>query len=181
MSYLAVTFKLIIMKKIIFTLSFIAILAFQGCTGPEGPRGANGQDGLLSIVYETPYISFTSTGSFSYLYTFPAVIYDSDHVLVYRLVSSINNVDLWDPLPKTYYQANGTRDFSFEFNFTKTDVEIYLDGNNLQTITDPYRLNQIFRIVVVPGKFGKQVKNLDNLDYNTLIKTLNVDESQVKK
>jgi hypothetical protein len=99
-------------------------------------------------------------------------------VLVYRLAGTVNGNDLWEFLPETYYFADGTRDFSYNFNFTKTFVDIYLNGNDLISVPSGNRLNQIFRIVVVPASFATSLKSTD---YNTVISSLNIKENQIQK
>ena len=111
-------------------------------------------------------------------YTFPSMIYIDDMVLVYRLTGTANGNDLWEFLPETHYFADGTRDFSYNFDFTRNDVQIYLEGNNLGTLDAAYRLNQIFRIVVVPGSFANSI---DPNNYSAVISALNIKENQIQK
>jgi hypothetical protein len=99
-------------------------------------------------------------------------------VLVYRLGGVDNGKAIWEFLPETYYQANDARDFSFNFNFTYSYVDIYLSGTDLITVPDGYRLNQIFRIVVVPADFASKVNTKNYLE---VMNALNVKESQVQK
>ncbi len=171
------------MKRIFLFLGVALMSIIQSCSGPEGPqgpRGSNGQDGLIAEVFEVTK-SFTSTNNFSNLVTFPHVIYPSDMVLVYRLASVYQGADVWKLLPETYYQTNGALDFGYNFDFTKYDANIYLFGNNLQTVTDQFRLDQVLRIVIVPGAFsGKSTKSVDFSDYNAVIKYYNIDESHIK-
>ena len=55
-----------------------------------------------------------------------------------------------------------------------------MNGFDLQTVSNQYRLNQVFRVVVVPGFFGKK-GILKNKEYKEVIKTLNIDESKIKR
>ena len=98
-------------------------------------------------------------------------------VLVYRLTGTVNGNDLWEFLPETHYFADGTRDFSYNFDFTRNDVQIYLEGNNLLTLDASYRLNQIFRIVVVPGSFASSLKTTN---YPAVMAALHINESQIQ-
>ncbi len=99
-------------------------------------------------------------------------------VLVYRLAGTVNGNDLWEFLPETYYFADGTRDFSYNFNFTRTYVDIYLNGNDLVSVPSGNRLNQIFRIVVVPGSFASSLKSTN---YISVMSALNIKENQIQK
>jgi len=169
------------MKKIIALLAVVGIFSLQGCTGPEGPPGIPGDDGLLGIVYENTssnYYNFAPSNNFKVRFTFPNTIYDSDVVLVYRLGGVDNGKAIWEFLPETYYFADGTRDFSYNFNFTKTYVDIYLSGNDLTSVPSENRLNQIFRIVVVPADFAS---TLNKKNFNSVISALKVKENQIQK
>ena len=172
------------MKKISTLLAVIGMFILQGCTGPEGlpgRDGAPGQDGLIGIVYENTnsnYYNFTSSNNFKVRFTFPITIYDSDVVLVYRLGGVDNGKAIWEFLPETYYFVDGTRDFSYNFNFTKTYVDIYLSGNDLISVPSENRINQIFRIVVVPADFAS---TLNKNNFASVISALKVKENQVQK
>ena len=56
-----------------------------------------------------------------------------------------------------------------------------MHGNDLGTVSNNFRINQVFRIVIVPGFFGKSASNTVDLnDYNAVIKAYNIDDSKVK-
>lgn len=157
------------------------MFGFQACEGPEGPPGQDGQDGLLGIVYENQspnYYNFTTANNFKVRFTFPNAIYDSDVVLVYRLAGVDSGKAIWEFLPETYYFDDGTRDYSFNFNFTRTYVDIYLNGNDLATVPESVRLNQIFRIVVVPAEFAATVNKANYLE---VVGKLNIKENQIQE
>lgn len=170
------------MKKIITLFAVVVgLFAVSSCEGPEGPPGFDGIDAEIGTVYENiapNYYDFVSP-DYAVRFNFPTPIFDSDVVLVYRFdgVDS-GNRQVWQALPETYYLSNGTRDFSFKYVFTENYVNIYLDGNNRSTITADYRLDQIFRIVVVPAAFASSV---DTSNYNEVMNTLKISENQVKK
>jgi hypothetical protein len=158
------------MKKIITLLAIVGMFSFQGCTTTDNDT--------ISSVFETNQVSFTSTNNYIVRYNFPGAIYNADMVLVYRLTGTANGNDLWEFLPETHYFADGTRDFSYNFDFTRNDVQIYLEGNNLPTLDAAFRLNQIFRIVVVPASFAT---TLNKNSYPAVMAALNINESQVQK
>ena len=172
------------MKKIILLLAVVGMFSLQGCVGPEGPPGQDGfdgQDGLIGVVYENTssnYYNFTNSNNFKVRFNFPNKLYDSDVVLVYRLGGVDGGKAIWEFLPQTYYQANDARDFSFNFNFTYSYVDIYLSGTNLITVSNVFRLNQIFRIVVVPAGFAS---TLNKNNYNEVISALNIKENKIQK
>jgi hypothetical protein len=162
------------MKKIITLLAVIGMLSIQGCTTSENDYV---DTDTISTVYETNPVSFLAT-SYTVKYIFPYTIYSSDMVLVYRLTGTVNGNDLWEFLPETHYFADGTRDFSYNFDFTRNDVQIYLEGNDLPSLDAGYRLNQIFRIVVVPGSFANSI---DPNNYAAVIAALKINENQIQK
>ncbi len=164
------------MKKIIALLAVVGMFSLQGCTSSVSPAGIVNNN-FLSTVYETTSVNFLPTG-YSINYTFPMAIYPSDVVLVYRLSGAVNGNDLWEFLPENHYFVDGTRNFSYNFNFTRNDVQIYLEGNNLSTLDPAYRLNQIFRIVVVPGSLAT---TLNTKDYVGVMAALKLNENQIQK
>ncbi|KFF06060.1 hypothetical protein [Flavobacterium reichenbachii] len=168
------------MKKILSLFAIVGLIVFSSCEGPEGPPGEDGTN-VLGAVYENiapNYYNFTSP-NYSVRFTFPTRIYDSDVVLVYRFggVDSSNR-PVWQALPETYFFDDGTRDFSLKYVFTYNYVDIYLDGNDRATVPADYRVNQIFRIVVVPADFASKVNKNSYLD---VITKLNIKESEVQK
>jgi hypothetical protein len=164
------------MKKIITLFVIVGMISLQGCT-PTPELDLIDND-TIGTVFETNEVSFTPGNSFTIRYTFPRPIFSSDMVLVYRLAGSVNGNDLWEFLPETYYFANGTRDFAYNFNFTRTFVDVYLNGNDLISVPASNRLNQVFRIVVVPAMFGASFKSKN---YFEVITALNINESQIKR
>ncbi|WP_428231598.1 hypothetical protein [Flavobacterium sp.] len=167
------------MKKILTLFAVVGLIVFSSCEGPEGPPGLDGIDGEIGTVYENiapNYYNFVGP-DYSVRFNFPKAIYDSDVVLVYRFdgVDS-GNRPVWQALPETYYLNDGTRDFSLKYVFTPSYVNIYLDGNNRATIPAAYRVNQIFRIVVVPADFVKSVNKASYLD---VVNKLNIKDSQI--
>lgn len=162
------------MKKIITLLAVVGMFSLQSCTTTDTNYVDND---TISTVFETKPVSFIAS-SYAVKYIFPVPIYSSDVVLVYRLTGTVNGNDLWEFLPETHYFADGTRDFSYNFDFTRNDVQIYLEGNDLLTLDASYRLNQIFRIVVVPGSFAASLKTNN---YPAVMAALNINESQIQK
>lgn len=162
------------MKKIITLFAVIGMLSLQGCT----PTDNSVDNDTISTVFETKEVSFTSTNNYIIRFNFPSPTYPSDMVLVYRLAGTTNGKDLWEFLPETYYFDNGTRDFSYNFNFTNTFVDIYLNGNDLISVPSGNRLNQIFRIVVIPADL---IYAVDKNNYPAVMSALNIKENQIQK
>jgi len=166
------------MKKILTLFAVVGLLAFSSCSDDN-----NGDGNTISEVFEVSGVNFTSANSFRTLVNLNPVIYESDVILVYRLSAVENGTDIWKLLPDTYFFADGTRNFSYEFDFGINDINIFMDGNNLGTVDPAFRTNQVFRIVIVPGAFsttGKSAK-ANYSDYNEVIAKYNIDDSNVKK
>ncbi len=68
----------------------------------------------------------------------------------------------------------------YDFDFTRFDTELHMEGFDLANVSAGYSLNQVFRVVIVPGYFGNKSKvNLN--DYNAVVKAFHIDESKIIK
>jgi hypothetical protein len=162
------------MKKIITLLAIAGLFVLQGCT----------KSAIFEItpiarneVFEVT-TSFNSNNNYGRLVTLNPPIYSSDVVLTYRLSSSNSQGDVWELLPETYYFGNGALDFGYKFDYTNRDVDIYMIGSDLQSVTAEYRYNQVLRIVIVPGSYAKTINKSSYSDVTT---ALNVKDSQIQK
>lgn len=165
------------MKKIITFLAIAGLFTLQSCT-TSGSFEIDPLPVATSEVFEVN-ASFNSTNNYSRLVTLNPRIYSSDVVLVYRLTGiTAQGSDIWKLLPETHYFADGTLDFGFDFDYTTTDVSIFMVGNNLQTVSTDYRLNQVLRIVITPAGFSTAI---DKNNINAVMSALNVDKSEIKK
>ena len=166
------------MKKI-YTLLFFTILLIScegtvGPPGPPGPQGVSGEDGvdgLIGQVIEVQADLNAGTG-FEYFVEIPSDIevYDSDIIMVYRLMEVADGLDVWEPLPQTIFRNNDI--LLYAFDYTIFDVRLFLDGTVDFGKLDPNDTNGlIFRIAIIPADFAKDV-NLKKMD--EVIKVLNV-------
>lgn len=161
------------MKRIITLFAIVGMVAFSGCTNEETV-----DSDTIAEVIEINGINFNSSNGFRIRYDFKPEIYPQDMVLVYRLVAIENGVKVWGPLPETAFDNNGAYDFRYNFEFSKYDVDIFMQGFDLGSIISNLRLNQTFRIVIVPGYFSK---TLDVSNYISVVKSLNLKENQVQQ
>lgn len=166
------------MKKITLILAFIGMITLQGCTVNE--ENNNGIDNdTISQVFEYSNVNFLPN-NFTSVLVFPRPIFNSDMVLVYRLSGVFQGEDVWKLLPESYYFPDGTLDLRYDFDFTRFDAEISMQGFDLLSVSPGFRLNQVFRVVVIPGFFAN--KNAVNLnDYKAVIEAYGIDESKMIK
>jgi hypothetical protein len=166
------------MKKITLILAFIGMITLQSCTVNED--NGNGIDNdTIGEVFEYTNVNFLPN-DYTVVLEYPHSIFTSDMVLVYRLSGSFHGEDIWKPLPETYYFGDGTLDLRYDFDFTRFDAQVYMEGFDLAGVSSSYRLNQILRVVVIPAAFGKNsTVNLN--DYNAVVSAFNIDESKIIK
>lgn len=172
------------MKKIITLFAVVVgLFAFSSCEGPEGPPGFDGQDGVIAQVIDVNNVNFALNGD-GEIIDFGFTLYPGDVVLAYRATGVANGSTVWTQIPESHYNANGTLFFTYKFNFSRVDFELYLDGFNLNNVPTDLRTNQKFRMVIVPGEdpkiSNKSVNKKDYSDYNEVISKYNIDDSNVK-
>lgn len=113
--------------------------------------------------------SFTADNSYLAQYDFTPGLTDGNTVLVYRRVASQENQVTWQLLPQSFQLTNGLIYYSNSFN-NKT---VYISAGTNFALTaaeeSAYRLNQTFRIVVIPSKFAKGPA-VDTSDYDAVVK-----------
>ena len=149
------------MKKITFlllSLTFI-LTACEGDPGPPGPPGSSGQNGVNFVGQSFEVnLDFTSSNNYAETVEIPLDIdlYESDMVLVYRLVDVVDGYDVWKSLPETVY-VNDTEEFQYNFEHNFDFVTIFIESHptfDYNLVLDDERINQIFRVVVLPSSTG---------------------------
>lgn len=166
------------MKKITLILAFIGMITLQSCTVNDTNNDGIDND-TISEVFEYSNVNFFPN-DYSVVLTYPHTILSSDMVLVYRLSGTFQGEDVWKPLPETYFFGDGTLDLRYDFDFTRFDAQVNMEGFDLVGVSSSYRLNQVFRVLVIPAYFGKN-NNVDFKDYNAVVKAFNIDESKIIK
>jgi hypothetical protein len=162
------------MRKLFTLLAFIGVLSLQSCTITDEVYI---EDTSSSEVFEVP-TSFTASNSFSKQIIFNSKIFASDEVLVYRLTGTYQGKEVWALLPEDHFYNDGSFDFGYDYDYSLRDVTVYLVGDNLNTVPTSFRLNQLLRVVIVPGSFAKQVNKKDYFD---VVSKLNLKESDIQK
>lgn len=167
------------MKKLTLILAFIGMITLNSCSNDDDV-----DNDTIAHAIEFPPVNFNSAGGYGVFLNYPQ-IYSSDMVLVYRLAGNDGGLDVWSLLPETFYFDDGTLDFRYNFDFTSTNVNVYLEGFDLPGINPNYTSNQIFRVVIIPAYLtNKSVsgKNtVDFKDYNAVVKAYHIKESDIKK
>ncbi len=151
------------MKKIFLLLSIVSVFGLTGCNNDDDIVTGDGD--TYPEVFEVTNINFIASGEFQVVIPLDPVIYSSDVVLVYRLAGTNNfGNDIWEPIPTTYNLAEG--ELNYNFDFSQDDVVIYLDATFDPMLRQDFSLNQVFRIVLVPGYVAQ---NLDTNNYDAVM------------
>ncbi len=154
-------------KRYTLLLLALILISCEGSVGPPGPPGPSGDDGLglLGQVFEVE-ADLNAGTNFEYFVEIPLEIevFDSDVVLVYRLMGVFDGVDIWEPLPQTIFRDSGI--LIYGFDYTLFDVRLFLDGDADFGRLDPDDTNGlIYRIAIIPADFAKglNVKEMSNV------------------
>jgi hypothetical protein len=162
--------------NLIFAL--LALVMIQSCVGPEGPEGQPGLDAINieASVFEVK-MDFTTQNNFSQRLNFPSTTLSSDVVMIYIQWEKDGNTPIWRALPQTVFFDEGV--LIYNFDFTTKDFTIFLDGPiNRSTLNADWRLNQIFRVVVIPGRFASSRIDLTNYEAVTALLELKDEDFQ---
>ena len=65
----------------------------------------------------------------------------------------------------------------YNYEFTQTHVDFFLEGSNLGLLGGEWTQNQVFRVVVVPAT---QVNGVDTSDINTVIALGDIQNFEVR-
>lgn len=164
------------MKRLlsIFLVALMGLFITVSCTNDDG--GNYVDNDTISDVYDLRNVSFDYDQGYYLLRNFTRPLYDSDVVLVYRQTNTNNNQPVWKLLPNTIYFNDGN-ELDYTFDFSKNDVQIYVDGTFDLSNTE-YIRNQTFRVVVIPANYGRNTNQVDFNDYNAVINYYNINDRQ---
>ncbi|MEO7977224.1 hypothetical protein [Flavobacterium sp.] len=162
----------------------VGLFAFSGCSDDD-----NQDFDTISHVFEINKANFSSTANSELYVDFDTRIYTGDVILVYRYDGADPDTgrDIWTPLPESHYYSNGSLHFALKYDFTQDNVRIFTEGFqlNVNPIPSDFVVDQIFRIVIVPGDDGvntnKSVNKPSYSDYYEVIKKYSIDDSNVKR
>jgi hypothetical protein len=164
------------MKKL---FPFLALAVFSigtwSCKNDDDMQDYVDYD-TYSAVYDLTNINFDFVdGMYVYYQPFENAMYDSDVILVYLQVGTTDGSPIWQQIPLTMYLSDGN-EVDYNFDFSQFDLQLYA-GGTFDLGGTSYVNNKTFRIVFVPGYFGKDTNELDYSDYNAVIKYFHIDDS----
>jgi hypothetical protein len=145
------------MKKLV---SLLSVLLVMSCVIEEGVDGRDGRDGglIVSSAFEIA-VDFNAQNDYQFVEPYGFDVFEYDVTFVYVLWEIENGNEIWRLLPQgTVF--NGGATLSYNFDFTQTDVKLFIEGTADFDALDPvWTQNVVFRIVVVPAD---NVSGLDN-------------------
>lgn len=165
------------MKKIFLLLSIVSVFGLTACSNDDDYVDHD----TFPEVFDTQLINFIPSGPNRYSVVVPLQpnILNSDVVLVYRRTND-DGFTVWQPIPRTIFLPNGTNpdlEVDYDFNFTTTDVLLYMTGTVDLATVPQLTQNQVFRIVLVPGFIAK---NLDTNNYDAVMSALNKENGKIE-
>jgi hypothetical protein len=166
------------MKKLLaISLSLFGILFFQACEGPVGPPGLDGVN-IVSEVFEVE-VNFTQANNFSEQLQFDPAIIESDVVLAFIEWEIDGGNSVWRALPQTVFFNEGGV-LIYNYDFSKVDFRLFLDGAiDPATLGEEWRLNQLFRVIVVPGDYASN--RIDFTNYEAVTAMLGLKNEDFKR
>lgn len=175
------------MKRILGLIAVFA-LVFQACEGPmgppgpPGPQGQQGQQGpagetIIGVAFEE-VVDFTAENGYFQALEFPEPLVESDIVLVFINWETFDGLRVWRLLPQTVFFEEGF--LKYNYDFTEEDVALFLETNfDPEILDDSWRLDVLFRIVVLPVDFANG--RLDLTDMDEVLKMTGIQEKDFQK
>lgn len=170
------------MRKIFAVFGLLGILVFQACEGPPGPPGFPGEDGvdgvnIVAEVFEVE-LDFTAQNDYSEVFKFEPAIVESDVVLVFIEWERDGTTPIWRALPQTVFFDQGV--LIYNYDFTSNDFRLFLDGPmDYATLGTEWKMDQVFRVIVVPGDYTSA--RLDLTNYEAVTNLLGLEEEDFKR
>ena len=150
------------MKKLV---SLLSVVLFLSCVVEEGIDGRDG--GLIvSNAFEI-VVDFNAQNNYEIVEPYGFDVFEYDVTLVYILWETDNGQDVWRLLPQSTTFIGGAM-LSYNFDFTQTDVKIFLDGTaNFDNLGAVWTQDAVFRIVVVPADNVSSLSNPEMSDFDS--------------
>jgi|TARA_B110000967_G_scaffold5647_1_gene5634 hypothetical protein len=150
------------MKKLV---SLLSVVLFMSCVVEEGIDGRDG--GLIvSNAFEI-VVDFNANNNYEIVESYGFDVLEYDVTLVYILWETDNGQDVWRLLPQSTIFVGGAT-LNYNFDFTRTDVKLFLDGTaNFDNLSTVWTQDVVFRIVVVPADNVSGFSNPEMTDFDS--------------
>ena len=150
------------MKKLV---SLLSVVLFMSCVVEEGIDGRDG--GLIvSNAFEIE-VDFNANNNYEIVEPYGFDVLEYDVTLVYILWETDNGQDVWRLLPQSTIFVGGAT-LTYNFDFTRTDVKLFLEGTaNFNNLDAVWTQNAVFRIVVVPADNVSSLSNPEMTDFDS--------------
>ena len=150
------------MKKLV---SLLSVVLFLSCVVEEGIDGRDG--GLIvSNAFEI-VVDFNANNNYEIVESYGFDVLEYDVTLVYILWETDNGQDVWRLLPQSTIFVGGAT-LNYNFDFTRTDVKLFLDGTaNFDNLSTVWTQDVVFRIVVVPADNVSGFSNPEMTDFDS--------------
>ncbi|MCH7411725.1 hypothetical protein MM239_20225 [Belliella sp. DSM 111904] len=170
------------MKNFIKGVLALGLVAMFACEGPMGPPGPEGTY-IVGQVFQTGLVDFNSGNNFSTGFVdFPYTIEGTDKVLIYSQWRIEDGVNVWRLMPQVNFEFPQFGIFSYNYEFTMFDYNIFMDGNfNLSQLPADYRNGQVFRIVILPVDPMAENARIDYSDFDGVMQLLDKTEDDIIK
>lgn len=170
------------MKRIFLLLTVVAMTALTGCSNDDD-RVITDND-TIGLVFDINR-SFASNGTIEFPFE-QGEVFPGDVVLIYWMESTTPNGNpVWRLMPQTVtFEGGGFLTYNYDFDIS--EAIIYAESNLVLNSIPDYTVDQIFRIIVVPGqnpviaKSASPTKTVDNKDYNAVVKAYGINDSNVQ-
>ena len=152
------------MKKLV---SLLSVVLFMSCVVEEGIDGRDG--GLIvSNAFEI-VVDFNANNNYEIVESYGFDVLEYDVTLVYILWETDNGQDVWRLLPQSTIFVGGAT-LNYNFDFTRTDVKLFLDGTaNFDNLSTVWTQDVVFRIVVVPADNVSGFSNPEMTDFDSYL------------
>ena len=150
------------MKKLV---SLLSVVLFMSCVVEEGIDGRDG--GLIvSNAFEI-VVDYNANNNYEIVESYGFDVLEYDVTLVYILWETDNGQDVWRLLPQSTIFVGGAT-LNYNFDFTRTDVKLFLDGTaNFDNLSTVWTQDVVFRIVVVPADNVSGFSNPEMTDFDS--------------
>ncbi|MFL9844383.1 hypothetical protein [Flavobacterium rhizosphaerae] len=155
------------MKKILLLFATISLFSLTACSNDDDNNNYYPGTDIRSEVFEVDHVNFTANGDYTVTIPLNPRINNEDVILVYRLSGSDQGNDIWEQIPTTYPLAEGT--VNYYTDFSVNSVSIYFDADFDAMLRQDFSLDQVFRIVIIPGYFSQ---TLDTSNYDAVMSAL---------